>query len=229
LYAATLADAAPSPRAGPARGWKPLGRTWWPGRRNFGYAAGRVRLRRPTVVDSREPAAPMATQEPGEQPESTVLDESMPNESVTPESVTPDESVLPEASLTVLVYSDDRDIRARVTSALGRRPARDVPRLAYLECATQPAVLAALDGGKVDLAILDGEAVPSGGLGLCRQLKDEIYQCPPVLVLTGRPQDDWLAAWSRADAAVPHPLDPLLLADAAAKLLRTRLPGASVR
>ncbi|NHC12405.1 response regulator transcription factor [Motilibacter deserti] len=136
---------------------------------------------------------------------------------------------MPEETVTVLVYSDDRTIRERVTAALGRRPARDVPRVAYVECATQPAVLESLRRGGVDLVVLDGEAVPSGGLGLCRQLKDEVYQCPPVLVLTGRPQDDWLAAWSRADAAVPHPLDPVLLADAAAKLLRTRLAGAAAR
>ena len=43
--------------------------------------------------------------------------------------------------------------------------------------------------------VLDGEAVPAGGLGLARQVKDEIYGCPPVLVLIGRPQDSWLAAW----------------------------------
>src|SRR4051794_5268212 len=152
----------------------------------------------------------MATQETGEQPDET-------------------EPGTPEPSMTVLVYSDDRNTRARVKAALGRRPARDIPRLTYLECATQPAVVAAMDAGKVDLAVLDGEAVPSGGLGLCRQLKDEIYRCPPVLVLTGRPQDNWLAAWSRADAAVPHPLDPVLLADAAARLLRTRLANTPAR
>ena len=65
-----------------------------------------------------------------------------------------------------------------------------------------------MDKGGFALAILDGEAVPAGGLGICRQVKDEIYQCPPVLVLTGRPQDAWLATWSRADAAVPMPVDP---------------------
>jgi DNA-binding response OmpR family regulator len=84
-------------------------------------------------------------------------------------------------------------------------------------------VVRAVDAGGVDLLVLDGEAVPAGGLGLCRQLKDEIFDCPPVLVLTGRPQDDWLAAWSRADAAVPHPLDPVALAAAAARLLRARV------
>ena len=48
---------------------------------------------------------------------------------------------------------------------------------------------------------------------------------PPVLVLTGRPQDAWLATWSRADAAVPHPIDPLQLAEAVIKLLRSRVPA----
>ena len=46
-----------------------------------------------------------------------------------------------------------------------------------------------MDKGGIDLAILDGEAVPAGGMGICRQLKDEIYRCPPVLVLIGRPED----------------------------------------
>jgi hypothetical protein len=70
-----------------------------------------------------------------------------------------------------------------------------------------------MDAGRIDLAILDGEAVPAGGMGIAKQLKDEIYHCPPLLVLTGRPQDAWLATWSRADAAVPHPLDPIQLAE----------------
>jgi hypothetical protein len=76
--------------------------------------------------------------------------------------------------------------------------------------------------GGIDLAILDGEAVPAGGMGIARQLKDEIYRCPPLLVLIGRPQDAWLATWSRADAAVSHPLDPVRLAETAASLLRAR-------
>ena len=91
-----------------------------------------------------------------------------------------------------------------------------------LEVATQPAVLTAMDAGGIDLAILDGEAVP-GGMGLCRQLKDEIVRCPPILVLTGRADDAWLATWSRADGVVAHPVDPLRLPDAVARLLRSRV------
>lgn len=124
--------------------------------------------------------------------------------------------------MTVLVYSDDVDTRERVKLAVGRRPARDLPLVEWLEVATEPAVIAAMDAGGVDVAVLDGEATPAGGMGIARQLKDEIYRCPPVLVLTGRVQDNWLAAWSRADAAVPHPLDPIVLAEAVADLMRRR-------
>ncbi len=130
-----------------------------------------------------------------------------------------------DETLTVLVYSDDRNTREQVRTALGRRPAADLPDVDYLECATTPAVLRALEKGGIDLCVLDGEAVPAGGLGLGRQLKDEIYGCPPVLVLIGRPQDSWLAAWSRADAAISRPVDPVALAEAAATLLRNRIAG----
>ncbi|MEU8570638.1 hypothetical protein AB0C51_20215 [Streptomyces pathocidini] len=124
---------------------------------------------------------------------------------------------------TVLVYSDDANTREQVRLATGRRPAPGLPTVEFIECATQQAVLDAMEAGGVDVCVLDGEAVPSGGMGLCRQLKDEIFRCPPVLLLIGRPQDAWLATWSRADAAVTHPVDPVEFADALAGLLRSRL------
>ncbi len=122
----------------------------------------------------------------------------------------------------VLVYSDDSATRSAVLQALGQRPHRDLPALDYVECATEPAVIEAMDAGGVDLAILDGEAVPAGGMGICRQLKDEIYRCPPILVLIGRVDDGWLATWSRAEAALPHPVDPLELARHVTRLLLPR-------
>jgi CheY-like chemotaxis protein len=128
-------------------------------------------------------------------------------------------------SLKVLVYSDDVDTRQQVILALGKRPHPDLPELEYVEVATEPVVIQQMDAGGIALAILDGEAVPAGGLGIARQLKDEIYHCPPVLVLTGRVQDNWLATWSRAEAAVSHPLDPIELADTVIRLLRSRVPA----
>ncbi len=130
----------------------------------------------------------------------------------------------------ILVYSDDADTRSEVLLALGRRPHPDLPEVEYVEVATEPVVIQQLDGGGVDLAILDGEAVPAGGMGIAKQLKDEIFDCPPILVLTGRPQDAWLATWSRADSAVPHPLDPMVLAQTVVRLLRsTRAAAPAVR
>lgn len=128
-----------------------------------------------------------------------------------------------QPTATVLVYSDDSGTRQQVRLAAGRRPAPDVPPVEFVECATLPAVLSALEDGGIDVCVLDGEAVPAGGMGVCRQIKDEIFRCPPVLLLIGRPQDAWLATWSRAEAAVTHPVDPVALADALAGLLRKRL------
>jgi len=137
-----------------------------------------------------------------------------------------DRCVSADKPLRVLVYSDDREVRAAVLSALGARPHPDLPPFEYVECATEPVVFQRLDAGGVDLVILDGEAVPAGGLGIARQIKDEIYQAPPVLVLTGRPQDAWLATWSRAEAAVSHPIEPIRLAEAVIALARGVLqPG----
>ena len=123
----------------------------------------------------------------------------------------------------VLVYSDDVDTRAYVVDALGRRPHPDLPPFEYVQVATEPVAIKTMDAGGIGLAILDGEAVPAGGMGVARQLKDEIYRCPPLLVLTGRPQDAWLATWSRADAVVSHPIDPIVLAETVIDLARPRV------
>ena len=133
-----------------------------------------------------------------------------------------EDSVSAADPLRVLVYSDDRNARRQVLASLGTRPDIDLPAIEYTECATEPMVIATVDAQKFDLLILDGEAAPAGGMGIARQLKDEIFGCPPILVLIGRPQDAWLATWSRADAVVPHPLEPVALAKAAAALLRRR-------
>jgi DNA-binding response OmpR family regulator len=127
-----------------------------------------------------------------------------------------------EEVLTILSYSSNRATREDVRLALGRKVASDLPPVRVLEVATQAAVLTAMDAGGIDLAILDGEAVP-GGMGLCRQLKDEILRCPPILLLIGRRDDAWLATWARADGVVSHPIDPIRLPAAVAELLRPRM------
>lgn len=128
---------------------------------------------------------------------------------------------MPDSPLRILVYSDNARTREKVRSALGKRVHPDLPELNYLDVATAPMVVSTVDGGGIDLAILDGEATPTGGMGLAKQLKDEVAGCPPILVLIGRPDDAWLAKWSLAEAAVSHPIDPIRLGEAVAELLRT--------
>src|SRR5690242_9619192 len=98
----------------------------------------------------------------------------------------------------VLVYSDNSATRESVVSALG-------PDYTFEEVATPATVISLMDKGGIDLAILDGEAAPAGGMGLAKQLKDELRECPPLLLITGRADDRWLAKWSNADASVSHP------------------------
>ena len=128
-----------------------------------------------------------------------------------------------ERPATVLIYSDDRSTRDDIRYALGRRVAADLPEIAIVEAATYKAVLRALDAGGVAVAVFDGEAVQAGGMGLCRQVKDEVADCPPIVVLVARPQDAWLATWSHADAVSTHPVDPVALPGVVAGQLRTRL------
>jgi len=130
-----------------------------------------------------------------------------------------------DSRLTILVSSDASPVRPQVLLALGRRTHPDLPEVEYVEVATEPVVLQNMDSGQISLAILDGEAVPAGGLGIAKQMKDEIFGCPPIVVLTGRPQDAWLATWSRAEAAVSHPIDPIQLGETVVDLLRARLPA----
>ncbi len=126
----------------------------------------------------------------------------------------------------VLLYSDDVTTRDAVRAAVGRRPARDVEVVRWHECATADAVVSSVEADRFDILVLDGEAAKVGGLGLARQLKNEIFNCPPIIVLTGRPQDSWLAAWSQADLAVPHPLDPIALTSAVTTLARAAVTTA---
>ena len=123
-------------------------------------------------------------------------------------------------SRTVLVFSHRPRVRESIVNAVGRRPAPDVGRVKFYEVGTVAEVLAAMDAGSVDLAILDGEAQPTGGMGLSRQLKNEIIPCPPIIVAVARKDDRWLATWSQADAVLVHPLDPLLSAETVADVLR---------
>ena len=132
----------------------------------------------------------------------------------------------------VVVYSDDPAVRDTVRMSIGRRPAADLGRVEWVECSTGDQVLQAVadtKAGGIDLVVLDGEAWPTGGMGLAKQLKDEVRDCPPTLLLVARRDDRWLAQWSLADAVLQHPADPAELTSAAVEQLRHREARLPVR
>jgi hypothetical protein len=124
------------------------------------------------------------------------------------------------APATVLVYSSRPEVREAVRTAVGRRPAPDVGPLTWVECATGEDVVDTVDGGGVDLCILDGEAQPTGGLALSRQITVEVADRPALCVIIARQPDRWLAHWSQADATLAFPVDPLTAPQVVADLLR---------
>lgn len=124
----------------------------------------------------------------------------------------------------VLLYSDDPRVRDRMRLAIGGRPDKDLP-VTFVEAATYDECIGLVDDVDMDVLVLDGEAAPAGGLGIARQLKDEVPGCPPTCVVIARPADRWLAAYARADAVLMHPLDPVTTGATVAGLLRSRLAG----
>jgi hypothetical protein len=46
-----------------------------------------------------------------------------------------------------------------------------------------------------------------------------------VLLVIGRADDRWLGTWSKADAVISHPIDPVALARELAALMRARAAG----
>lgn len=126
-----------------------------------------------------------------------------------------------KGSLAVLIYSDNSLVRASVVRAITPAPAADLGALTIKEFATAPALKDYFDDkGRADLLIVDGEASPVGGLGLAREIKDEVYNAPPIVGIIAREADRWLATWARLDAIALHPIDPRALAEEVAALLR---------
>jgi DNA-binding response OmpR family regulator len=126
-----------------------------------------------------------------------------------------------ERSYTVLLYSDDPQVRERMRLAIGTRPAKDLS-VRFVESSTYAETVRIVDDSDVDLLVLDGEATPAGGIGIARQLKDEVPDAPPTCVVIARAADRWLAAYAKVDATLVHPLDPVETGRTVAALLRDR-------
>jgi DNA-binding response OmpR family regulator len=72
-----------------------------------------------------------------------------------------------------------------------------------------------VDGG-LDVLVVDGNLAPQGGFSFLYEARQAAEMAgvarPPAVVLTSRPQDDWLAGWASAEATLPLPADPFAVA-----------------
>lgn len=123
---------------------------------------------------------------------------------------------------TVLLYSDDPQVRDRMRLAVGTRPATDL-RVEFVDAASYDECIRLVDDYEIDLILLDGEATPAGGIGIARQIKDDRADAPPTCVVIARAADRWLAAYANVDATLVHPLDPVTTGQTVAALLRSRV------
>ncbi|MGN9808775.1 hypothetical protein ACTMSW_05375 [Micromonospora sp. BQ11] len=125
---------------------------------------------------------------------------------------------------TVLLYSDDPQVRDRMRLAVGTRPAPGL-LIEFVDASTYAECVRLVDDYEIHLMLLDGEASPGGGIGIARQIKDDRDDAPPTCVVIARAADRWLAAYAEVDATLVHPLDPVTTGTTVAELLRTHAPA----
>jgi DNA-binding response OmpR family regulator len=123
------------------------------------------------------------------------------------------------ATTSILLYSDRAELREQVRLDIGDTIGRRGVTIEWTEAATPNFVTDLVQTGRYDLIIADGETKKLGGIGLTRQMRQELDWRPTVLVLLQRAQDAWLASWSGADAGMELPVDPFELRTVVADLL----------
>jgi DNA-binding response OmpR family regulator len=132
-----------------------------------------------------------------------------------------------DRSYTVLLYSDDPQVREQMRLAIGTRPAPDLT-VEFVEADAYDECVRLVDEYEIDLMVLDGEATPAGGIGIARQIRDDRpADSPPTCVVIARAADRWLAAYAQVDATLVHPLDPVATGQTITRLLRAGRSGAS--
>ncbi|MEW6911058.1 two-component system response regulator [Trueperella pyogenes] len=133
--------------------------------------------------------------------------------------MTQDSGKTADASVEILVYSDNRDTRNEVMQAVGRRVGKGLASINWTESATWEGAYLKVEENHYDLLILDGEAAKLGGIGFGKMVRDELVADMPYIVLIGRPQDEWLARVSAPNAILSLPIDARELSAAVADIL----------
>jgi len=125
-----------------------------------------------------------------------------------------------DETVSILVFSDDLDKRAAVINGVGLRASKDTPRIEWVEAATGFGVRDAFDQQDFAVLILDAETKKEGGMSVAQDLLETREDVPPIIFLTARPQDEWLPPWAGAAATVSDPIDPIILQETVADVLR---------
>lgn len=124
-----------------------------------------------------------------------------------------------ENTVRVLVFSGDVDKRRAVIDGIGLRASKNTPVIEWSEAATPFGAKELVESTDFALLILDAETTKEGGMSLAHELRNTIGELPPMIFLTARQQDDWLATWAGGAAAIPDPLDPIVLQETVARVL----------
>lgn len=127
-----------------------------------------------------------------------------------------------ETPVKVLVFSDNSSTRQAVITGVGFKASKDTAPIEWLEAATAFGVFELVDSHDIAVLVLDGETQKEGGMSVAKELANTRENLPPILMLTARPQDQWLATWAGASRIVSAPFDSQELQEALAGLLRQR-------
>lgn len=122
-----------------------------------------------------------------------------------------------------LLISSDPELRAMLRVAMGNSERRTGERWEYLEANDGLEGIAVARREAPDLVVAEEIASRAGGFAVAKDLRGAHEPFPGAIVLIlARPQDDWLAKWSGADAWFTRPVDPFALADAVIERLGLR-------
>jgi DNA-binding response OmpR family regulator len=121
----------------------------------------------------------------------------------------------------VLLVTSSQPARERLRLALERLEVTG-EEVRFLETGDGNDAMVLAEAEHPDLLVVEVGVTPYGAFGIARDVKASPETACPVIVVLERPQDEWLARWSGADAMVYRPVDPFALAQVARRLVEER-------
>lgn len=122
-------------------------------------------------------------------------------------------------TMNVIIYSDDKTVRQSIIDAVGVRPGKGLPRIAWKQTATAHAFQQEIHDNEYAVAVVDGETTKISGLVAAKTVGYEEDNIPVFVALIARPQDEWLANFSGIDYTIERPLRPLAVQETLAQAL----------